>query len=519
MRKPIRRALLSVYDKTGIVELGKTLHEHGVVILSTGSTAKTLLDAGIPVQPVEGYTGFPEMLGGRVKTLHPRIHGGILADQTNPDHLRQLEEQSIATFDLVVINLYPFAATIASGASFEECIEQIDIGGPSMLRGAAKNHQSVAVVSSPSQYGELLEALREGGFTLSQRRKLALQTYRATAEYDVTISGWLAAEIEKQDGTSESQDWQGRIWRKVSSLRYGENPHQSAHLYEDSLNRSGGITQAKQLHGKEMSFNNYTDGEAALRAAYDHSQPCVAIIKHANPCGIAISTTIEEAHQLAHACDPISAFGGVVAANRIVTKEMAEKLSEIFTEVVIAPGYEPEAVEILSRKPSIRILELSDYSIPLVEVRPISGGVLIQGSDLVDAPGDEAKNWKQVSGPEVSQSTLSDLEFAWRSVRAVKSNAILLAKDGASVGVGMGQVNRVDSAGLAVNRAGERARGSVAASDAFFPFADGLQILLDAGVTAVVQPGGSVRDEEVIAAAAAAGVAMFFTGVRHFSHA
>ncbi len=519
MRKPIHRALLSVYDKTGIVELGQALHSSGVEILSTGSTAKTLLDAGVPVQPVEEYTGFPEMLGGRVKTLHPRIHGGILADQENPDHLRQLSDQGIATFDLIVINLYPFAATIASGANFEECIEQIDIGGPSMLRGAAKNHQSVAVVSSPSQYEALFEALAEGGFTLAQRRKLALQTYRATAEYDITISGWLAQEIERLDGGNESSEWQARVWHKVSSLRYGENPHQSASLYEDGSTRISGITQAKQLHGKEMSFNNYTDGEAALRAAYDHADPCVAIIKHANPCGIATATTIEEAHLKAHQCDPISAFGGVVAANRTITAKMAEQLSEIFTEVVIAPAFDSAALEILTRKPSIRILELANYSIPTLEIRPISGGVLIQDSDLVNVAGDEARNWKQVSGPAVSEDILRDLEFAWRSVRAVKSNAILLAKNGASVGVGMGQVNRVDSAGLAVNRAGDRAVGSVAASDAFFPFADGLQILLDAGVSAIVQPGGSVRDEEVIAAAISAHVPMFFTGVRHFSHA
>ncbi len=512
-KKAIRRALVSVYNKVGLVEIGAALHRSGVEILSTGSTAKTLQAAGIPVIPVEEYTGFPEMLGGRVKTLHPRIHGGLLADQFDPSHLEQLAEQGIATFDLVVINLYPFAQTLASGASFEECIEQIDIGGPSMLRGSAKNHKSVAVISDPSQYPLLMTALESGGFTHDQRLRLAMATYRTTAQYDATIATWLGEQTET------SSEWRAEVWSKSADLRYGENPHQSATLYASSVNTSVGIANARQLHGKEMSFNNYTDGDAALRAAYDHAQPCVAIIKHANPCGIAIADSIEIAHANAHACDPVSAFGGVVAANRMVTKKMAEKLAEIFTEVVLAPGYESEALEILSRKPSIRILEVTGYQVPSVELRPISGGMLIQETDLVNVPGDVASGWKQVSGAPVSDEVLQDLEFAWRSVRAVKSNAILLAKSGSSVGVGMGQVNRVDSARLAVSRAGDRAAGSVAASDAFFPFADGLQILLDAGVSAVVQPGGSVRDEEVIAAAVAANVPMFFTGVRHFSHA
>ena len=511
-RKQIRRALISVYDKSGLLELGKTLHEAGVEILSTGSTAKTLADSGIPVIPVEQYTGFPEMMGGRVKTLHPRIHGGILADQTNPEHLAAIASHDIAPFDLVVINLYPFAETIASGASFEECIEQIDIGGPSMLRGAAKNHKSVAVLSSPSQYASLYEAIAAGGFTELQRRELAMETFRTTAEYDAAISLWLGGELG-------AHDWHAQVWQKVADLRYGENPHQSAVVFKDKSGNAQGITQAKQLHGKEMSFNNYTDADAALRAAYDHNNPCVAIIKHANPCGIATASTIEAAHAAAHECDPVSAFGGVVAANRPVSLKMAEKLSEIFTEVVVAPGYEAGAVELLSKKPSIRILEIESFTPSSNELRPISGGLLIQGVDAVDADGDDAKAWKQVSGDPVSPKVLKDLVFAWRAVRAVKSNAILLAHNGASVGVGMGQVNRVDSARLAVSRAGDRSKGSVAASDAFFPFADGLQILLDAGVAAVVQPGGSVRDEEVIAAAKAANVPMFMTGVRHFSHA
>ncbi len=510
-RKKISRALVSVYDKTGLVELGKSLEKAGIEILSTGSTAKVLSGAGVKVIAVEEYTGFPEMLGGRVKTLHPRIHGGILADQSNPDHLSQLAAQDIAPFDLIVINLYPFTETIASGAEFAECIEQIDIGGPSMLRGAAKNHNSVAVISDPSQYGFLATALDNGGFTLQERRELAMKTYRKTAEYDIAISEWLAGELNQSD-------WRAKVWKKISDLRYGENPHQAASVYLDSTNPAG-ISSAKQHHGKEMSFNNYTDADAALRAAYDHNEPCVAIIKHANPCGIAIAGDIATAHAAAHACDPVSAFGGVVAANRIVTTAMATALSEIFTEVVVAPGYEAGAIEILAKKPSIRILEIADYQIANEELRPISGGILIQQTDLINAVGDDSTNWQQVSGEKVSAEVLRDLQFAWRSVRAVKSNAILLAKNGASVGVGMGQVNRVDSAKLAVNRAGDRALGSVAASDAFFPFADGLQILLDAGVTAVVAPGGSVRDAEVIEAAKSASVSMFFTGVRHFSHA
>ena len=511
-RKKIRRALVSVYDKSGLIELGKELSAAGIEILSTGSTAKTLTQAGIPVISVESYTGFPEMLGGRVKTLHPRIHGGILADQSDPSHLEQLTAEDIAPFDLIIVNLYPFSQTIASGADYAECIEQIDIGGPSMLRGAAKNHNSVAVISDPSQYVKVSKAISAGGFTLQERKELALATYRRTAEYDIAISDWLASELGQSD-------WRAQVWEKLADLRYGENPHQSASVFKNKSGESSGIATATQHHGKEMSFNNYTDADAAIRAAYDHSEPCVAIIKHANPCGIAISSDIAKAYLAAHECDPVSAFGGVVAANRIVSVEMAEKLAGIFTEVVVAPGYEEGAIEILAKKPSIRILELADYSISGEELRPISGGLLIQERDLIDAAGDDATNWQQVSGDPVSQEVLRDLEFAWRSVRAVKSNAILLAKSGASTGVGMGQVNRVDSAKLAVARAGARAAGSVAASDAFFPFADGLQILLDAGVSAVVAPGGSVRDEEVIAAAKAANVAMFFTGVRHFSHA
>jgi phosphoribosylaminoimidazolecarboxamide formyltransferase/IMP cyclohydrolase len=510
-RKKVRRALISVYDKSRLEEIGKVLNDSGVEILSTGSTAKTLSAAGIPVTEVSEITGFPEIMGGRVKTLHPTIHSGILADQSNSEHMSAIKNLGIDPFDLIIINLYPFAQTIASGASFAECIEQIDIGGPSMLRGAAKNHGSVAVISKTDQYDHLLASIAAGGFTSEERQKLALDVFRTTAEYDLTIANWLG-----QNSQTELPEWFGRIFTKENTLRYGENPHQGAAIYRGGPE---GIVQAKQLHGKEMSFNNYTDADAAWRAAHDHTEPCVAIIKHANPCGIAIGKDIADAYTKAHECDSVSAFGGVVAVNRVVTTQMAQALSAIFTEVLIAPGYESAALEILRQKPSIRILECDSSDSQAIELRPVSGGALLQEMDVLNAPGDASSMWNLVAGAQVNVQTMKDLEFAWRAVRAVKSNAILLAKDGASVGVGMGQVNRVDSAELAVKRAGNRAAGSVASSDAFFPFADGLQILINAGITAVVSPGGSVRDEEVIAAANQAGISLYFTGTRHFSHA
>ena len=507
--KKITRALISVYDKTGIIELARELHTSGVEIVSTGSTAATLRDAGVPATDVSDVTGFPEVLDGRVKTLHPHIHAGILADQSNPEHVKTLADAGIAPFDLLVINLYPFAQTIATGATFAQSIEQIDIGGPTLLRGAAKNHGSVAVISSPAQYPLVWQALVDGGFSPEVRLQLALEAFRTTAEYDLAIATWLGA-------GQDLPDWFGEIYTREHSLRYGENPHQAAAIYR---NTNEGIVKAQQHHGKEMSFNNYADADAAWRAVFDHSQPCVAIIKHANPCGIAIGSDIASAYQAAHRCDPVSAFGGVVAANRPVSVAMATALSEIFTEVVIAPGYDDGAMDILSRKPSIRILTCTAPSKAPLERRPISGGILLQTSDLIDTQGDSPSGWRQVSGVAVSTDVLADLEFAWRSVRAVKSNAIVIARNGAAIGIGMGQVNRVDSAKLAVDRAGDRVAGTVAASDAFFPFADGVEILARAGVIAIVQPGGSVRDEEVIAAAEAAGIAMFFTGTRHFSHA
>lgn len=512
MNKAIRRALISVYDKERLVEVGTALHAAGVEILSTGSTANSLLTVGIPVTEVSDYTGFPEIMNGRVKSLHPRIHAGILADQNNPEHLAAIAQQEIAPFDLVIINLYPFAQTIAAGASFAAAIEQIDIGGPTLLRGAAKNHSSVAVISSPAQYDQLLSAISVGGFSEAERRQLALEAFRTTAEYDLAIATWLA-----ESDSNELPTWFGQIWSQKSSLRYGENPHQSAAIYTGA---HSGIVHAQQLHGKEMSFNNFTDADAAWRAVRDHRDPAVAIMKHANPCGIAVCALgVAVAYQHAHECDPVSAFGGVVAANRKVDLAMAEPLSKVFTEVVVAPDYDQDALELLMKKPSIRILKAELTPLDRFELRPVSGGVLLQETDLINADGDSPAQWKQVCGPQVDEQGMKDLEFAWRSVRSVKSNAIILASMTTAVGIGMGQVSRVDSARLAVSRAGGRAKGSVAASDAFFPFADGLQILIDAGITAVVQPGGSVRDEEVIAAAQSAGIAMFFTHTRHFSHA
>ncbi|WP_017595013.1 bifunctional phosphoribosylaminoimidazolecarboxamide formyltransferase/IMP cyclohydrolase [Nocardiopsis potens] len=521
-RQAIRRALISVYDKTGLEELGRGLADAGVEIVSTGSTASRLADAGVPVTPVEQVTGFPECLEGRVKTLHPKVHAGLLADRRKEDHRTALTELGVEPFDLVVVNLYPFRETVASGASADECIEKIDIGGPSMVRAAAKNHAGVAVVVDPGAYGEVLSALGEGGFDEERRKRLAAQAFAHTASYDAAVASWFAGTYAP-DETAERTGWpafHGQAYERAATLRYGENPHQGAALYRAADPAGPGLAGAEQLHGKEMSYNNYVDGDAALRAAYDFADPCVAIIKHANPCGIAVGADIAEAHRKAHACDPVSAYGGVVAANRPVSAAMAERLAEIFTEVVAAPDFEPGAVEALTRKKNVRLLKVAAPDrAARPEARQISGGLLLQAADLVDAPGDDPKGWELRTGAPADAATLADLEFAWRAVRSVKSNAILLASGGATVGVGMGQVNRVDSVRLAITRAGaERAAGAVAASDAFFPFPDGLEALAEAGVRAVVQPGGSVRDAEVVAAAEQAGVTMYFTGTRHFFH-
>jgi phosphoribosylaminoimidazolecarboxamide formyltransferase / IMP cyclohydrolase len=535
----VHRALVSVSDKTGLVELAAALVGAGVEIVSTGSTAATIRNAGHAVTDVTALTGFPEMLDGRVKTLHPAVHSGLLADLRLERHEAELAELGIEPFELVIANLYPFAETVASGAGANDVVEQIDIGGPSMVRASAKNFANVAVVVSPHNYDEIVDAIQaRGGTTLSERRALAKQAFEHTAEYDAAVSAWFSSadavafghtfddkKITEAGGLIEPRDneWMTTFTVSVAlaqPLRYGENSHQRAALY---VQRNGsGIAQAEQLGGKEMSYNNYVDADAALRSAYDFAEPAVAIVKHANPCGIAVGGDIADVHARAHACDPVSAYGGVIAANRTVTLAMAQTVKGIFTEVLIAPDFEPEALELLQTKKNLRILQLPEsYRRASTELRQISGGALMQTSDRFDLSADAPRlsaGWTLVSGEPADDATLADLEFAWKACRAVKSNAILLASGLASVGVGMGQVNRVDSCELAVKRAGERAEGAVAASDAFFPFADGLQILLNAGVKAVAQPGGSIRDEEVIAAAKVAGVTMYLTGERHFYH-
>jgi phosphoribosylaminoimidazolecarboxamide formyltransferase/IMP cyclohydrolase len=515
-RRPIRRALVSVYDKTGLEELAKGLAAAGVRIVSTGSTARRIADAGVEVTRVEELTGFPECLDGRVKTLHPMVHAGLLADTRLESHLEQLAVMKVEPFDLLVSNLYPFTDTVASGATPDECVEQIDIGGPSMVRGAAKNHASVAVVVDPARYEDVLAAVAAGGFTLAERRQLAALAFQHTASYDVAVASWMGSVVTDTSEGTGFPNWIGATWERAAVLRYGENPHQPAALYR---HWRGGLATAEQLHGKEMSYNNYVDADAARRAAYDFDQPAVAVVKHANPCGIAVGADIAEAHRKAHACDPVSAYGGVIATNRPVSVELAKQVAEIFTEVIVAPSYEEGAVEVLAARKNLRILvcPVAEHPDP-IEFRPISGGVLVQAVDRFQAPGDDPSTWTLAAGQPVSPEVLADLAFAWRACRAVKSNAILLASDGASVGVGMGQVNRVDSCRLAVERAGDRAAGSVAASDAFFPFPDGPQVLIDGGIRAIVQPGGSIRDAEVVEAAEKAGLTMYFTGTRHFFH-
>lgn len=517
-KRPVRRALLSVYDKTGLIALARGLQAAGVELVSTGSTAQTIAAQGISVTRVEEVTGFPEVLDGRVKTLHPGVHAGLLADMRKPEHVAALGRLGIAAFDLVVVNLYPFGATVESGAAIDDCVEQIDIGGPSMVRAAAKNHPSVAVVVDPRGYDGVLAAVHHGGFTLADRKKLAALAFRHTAEYDVAVASWMESTLAPESPALPFPGWLAGTWRRSAVLRYGENPHQQAALYSDPSVWPG-LAQAEQLHGKEMSYNNFTDADAAWRAAFDHEQLCVAIVKHANPCGIAVSAvSVADAHRKAHACDSVSAFGGVIAANTEISVQMAEYVSTIFTEVIIAPAYAPGAVEVLASKKNIRVLVAAEPRGVSAELRQISGGLLVQQRDRLDAPGDNPLNWTLATGAAADSATLADLAFAWRACRSVKSNAIVIAGDGATIGIGMGQVNRVDAARLAVERGGDRVRGAVAASDAFFPFPDGLQTLAAGGVRAIVQPGGSVRDGEVTAAAAEAGVAVYLTGARHFAH-
>jgi len=565
-RIPVKRALISVYDKAGLEDLARALHDSGAEIVSTGSTARTIESAGLPVTKVEDLTGFPECLDGRVKTLHPRVHAGLLADLANPAHASQLADLEIEPFQLLVSNLYPFEQTVASGAEDAEIIEQIDIGGPAMVRAAAKNHGSVAVVTSPAQYADVGKALADGGFTEPERRRLAAAAYAHTAAYDAAVASWFAASYAP-DEVAQQTGWpavSATVLARADVLRYGENPHQKAAIYR-STSAAGrtdptdsGIANSDVLHGKAMSYNNYVDADSARRAAYDFAEPCVAIIKHSNPCGIAIGADIAAAHAKALACDPLSAYGGVVAANGTVTEAMARQIIDGFAEVVIAPDFDPAAMEILvGRWKNIRLVrcvapawaaagetgaviprgddpptaspmkgkdiglatrDLYAEAVPTFELHQVSGGMLAQTWDRMDARGDDPAAWTLKAGASADAEMLADLAFAWRACRSVKSNAILLAANGASVGVGMGQVNRVDSARLAVARAGNRAVGSVASSDAYFPFSDGFEILAEAGVRAVVEPGGSIRDDSVIAAARKAGVTLYFTGVRHFYH-
>jgi len=508
---PIKRALISVSDKTGLEPLGKALVKAGVAIVSTGSTAKTLQQVGVSVTEVSEVTGFPESLDGRVKTLHPNIHGGILADRTLPSHVEQLETLGIDAIDLVVVNLYPFVRTVQSGAGFDDTIEQIDIGGPAMVRAAAKNHKNVLIVVDPSDYGRVIEMIGSGGSTIDARRQFATKAFGHTASYDTHVASWLAS----TDDTLDAPAQVGIVGDLTDVLRYGENAHQRSALYSRP-SVTPGLAQAEVIQGKAMSHNNYLDADAALRAAFDHDEACVAIIKHQNPCGIATATNLADAYRHAHACDPVSAFGSVVATNRPITGEVASLIADVFTEVIIAPGVDDDAREIFAEKKNLRVVVLPEGFAPeTIEYRMISGGLLRQDVDNRFAPASE---WTLAAGEPADQDTLASLEFAWRAVRAVKSNAIVLAEGTATVGIGMGQVNRVDSCHLAVTRAGDRARGSVAASDAFFPFPDGLQVLLDGGVRAVVQPGGSVRDDEVIALATERGVTLYLTGERHFFH-
>jgi phosphoribosylaminoimidazolecarboxamide formyltransferase/IMP cyclohydrolase len=508
--QPIRRALVSVWDKAGLGDIATALHEAGTEIVSTGSTAGAIRQLGLPVTPVEQVTGARELLDGRVKTLHPRIHAGILADRRNPAHVQQLQAEDIAPFDLVVCNLYPFERTVADPAVTEDAaIERIDVGGPSMIRAAAKNHASVAVVADPADYPVVEAALAAGGTTLAERRALAAKAFERTAAYDRAIADWFAG---SGGGLPDRLQVGGP---RVQALRYGENPHQKAAFYQAG-DPAWGLAGATQVAGKELSYNNLLDADAVLAVVREYAdRPFAVIVKHTNPCGAAVAGTLEEAYVRALSGDPESAFGGVVGLSMPLDGPTAERIKGIFTEVVVAPAITAEAREVLAGKPSLRLVEVAlDAPEGWVSVRSVAGGLLAQEADLV--PPDPAA-WKRSAGPEPGDRA-ADLELAWRLVKHVKSNAIVVVNDGRLVGVGAGQMSRVESARIAVAKAGDRAGGAVAGSDAFFPFADGVEILAGAGVTAIVQPGGSVRDAEVDAAADAAGVTMIHTGRRHFRH-
>ena len=507
-----RRALISVSDKQGVESFARRLSGMGFEIISTGGTAKALTEAGVKVVPVSEVTGAPEILGGRVKTLHPKIHGGILADLGDPDHVEQLVEQNIGPIDLVCINLYPFEETVAGGAPEKEAIEQIDIGGPAMLRAAAKNFESVTVVSSPEFYEGVLAALeREGHVPEETRRRLALAAFQRTAEYDAEISDWLGERVE---GVTEGFPERRTVrYERVSGLRYGENPHQDAAYYAE-VGAEHLLSGVEKLQGREISFNNLYDLDAARTLLADLGAQAAVIVKHANPCGAALGGSVADAYRKALASDPQSAFGGIVALSGEVDVDLASEISSVFTEILVAPGFTEEAREILSAKPSVRVLVVGPLGRPALSSKHVTGGVLLQASDAVE---DDAE-YKVVTEARPSPQQMGDLIFAWRVARVVKSNAIVLAKDGATVGVGAGQMSRVDSSGIAVRKAGKGAQGAAAASDAFFPFADGVEALAEAGIEAVIQPGGSVRDDEVVEAANRHGLAMVFTERRHFLH-
>jgi len=517
-----RRALVSVSDKRGIEDFARRLSDVGFEIISTGGTARALREAGVEVVSVSEVTGAPEILGGRVKTLHPKIHGGILADLTDPDHVEQLVEQDIGPIDLVCINLYPFEETVASGAPEKEAIEQIDIGGPAMLRAAAKNFGSVTVVPSPEHYGEVLAALEsEGRVSEETRRQLALAAFRRTAEYDAAISAWLGKRVKGKGEPSggEAQDFPERRtvrYEKISGLRYGENPHQAAAYYAE-VGAEHLLSGVEKLQGREISFNNLYDLDAARTLLVDLTglgAQAAVIVKHANPCGAAVGDSLADAYRKALASDPQSAFGGIVALSGEVDGELAAEISRVFTEILVAPGFTEEAREGLSAKPNVRVLVAGPLARPALSSKHVTGGLLLQRSDAVE----DDSEYRVVTEAHPSPEQMGDLIFAWRVARVVKSNAIVLAKNMATVGVGAGQMSRVDSSEIAVKKASERTQGSAAASDAFFPFADGVEALAEAGIEAVIQPGGSVRDDEVIEAANRHGLAMVFTGRRHFLH-
>jgi phosphoribosylaminoimidazolecarboxamide formyltransferase/IMP cyclohydrolase len=524
----IKRALLSVSDKAGLIELGQALAHHGVELVSTGGTAKALRDAGLDVKDISDLTGFPEMMDGRVKTLHPKVHGGLLAVRDNPEHVASMEEHAIGAIDLVVVNLYPFAATVAKGAEREEIIENIDIGGPSMVRSAAKNHESVAIVTDPADYARLIAEMTEKGGATSYdfRRMLAAKAYAATAAYDAAIAGWFAH-------VDQGQRFPDRVavpMIKQAELRYGENPHQIAALYTQAAGGVNGIAQARQIQGKELSYNNYNDADAALElvSEFRDGPPTVVIVKHANPCGVATGETLIEAYEAALACDSVSAFGGIIALNRPLDGPTAEAISGIFTEVVAAPDADEAAKAIFAKKKNLRLLLTGDLPDPARlgrTMKSIAGGFLIQSRDNGRIDPDALK---VVTKRAPTDQELKDCLFAWTVAKHVKSNAIVYARDGSTAGVGAGQMNRLESARIAAWKAKDAAEkagwseprtiGSAVASDAFFPFADGLLAAVEAGASAVIQPGGSIRDDEVIAAADEAGLAMVFTGMRHFRH-